>query len=159
MTASTPKAVRRFLERRYREAGSVSRAAAGKAYLKSDLSFYGTTVPEIRRAVSDLAREHPDLARTELRRIVDELWSTESYELRSAGIALLSRYADRLEERDLPWLLGFVRRSTTWAHVDWLAAAVIGGAVGESRRALRVPAEAAWVLREKKRPTRRRGAA
>ena len=76
MTASTPKAARRFFERRYREAGSVARAAAGKAYLKSDLRFYGTTVPEIRRAVSDLAREHPDLTRTDLRRIVDELWST-----------------------------------------------------------------------------------
>ena len=152
MTASTPKAARRFFERRYREAGSVSRAAAGKAYLKSDLRFYGTTVPEIRRAVSDLAREHPDLTRTDLRRIVDELWSTESYELRSAGIALLSRYADRLEERDLPWLLGFVRRSKTWAHVDWLAADVIGGVVGESRSALRrLPAwardENFWVRR------------
>ncbi|TME68269.1 MAG: hypothetical protein E6I48_16955, partial [Chloroflexi bacterium] len=152
MTASTPKAARRFFERRYREAGSVARAAAGKAYLKSDLRFYGTTVPEIRRAVSDLAREHPDLTRTDLRRIVDELWSTESYELRSAGIALLSRYADRLEERDLPWLLGFVRRSKTWAHVDWLAADVIGGVVGESRSALRrLPAwardENFWVRR------------
>ncbi len=101
MTASTPKAVRRFFDGRYRDAGSAARAAAGKAYLKSDLRFYGTTVPEIRRAVSDFAREHRDLTRTELRRIVDELWSTESYELRSAGIALLSRYADLLEERDL----------------------------------------------------------
>src|SRR5438034_2910359 len=152
MTARTPKAARRFFERRCREAGSVARAAAGKAYLKSDLRFYGTTVPEIRRAVSDLAREHPDLTRTDLRRIVDELWSTESYELRSAGIALLSRCADRLEERDLPWLLGFVRRSKTWAHVDWLAADVIGGVVGESRSALRrLPAwardENFWVRR------------
>jgi len=109
-------------------------------------------VPEIRRAVSDFAREHRDLTRTELRRIVDELWSTESYELRSAGIALLSRYADLLEERDLPWLLSFVRRSKTWAHVDWLAADVIGGVVGESRSALRrLPAwardENFWVRR------------
>jgi hypothetical protein len=68
MTASTPKAVTAFLRGRYRDAGSAARAAAGKAYLKSDLK------------------------RTELRRIVDELWSTESYELRSVGIALLSRY-------------------------------------------------------------------
>ena len=152
MTASTPKAVRRFFDGRYRDAGSAARAAAGKAYLKSDLRFYGTTVPEIRRAVSDFARDHRDLTRTELRRIVDELWSSESYELRSAGIALLSRYADLLEERDLAWLLGFVRRSKTWAHVDWLAADVIGGVVGESRSALRrLPAwardENFWVRR------------
>ena len=152
MTAPTPGAARRYFARRYRAAGSAARAAAGKAYLKSDLRFYGTTVPEIRRAANDFAREHPDLTRTELRKIVDELWSTDVYELRSAGIALLSRYADVLEERDLPWLIGFVRRSKTWAHVDWLAADVIGGVVGESRSALRrLPAWARdknlWVRR------------
>ncbi|TME87359.1 MAG: DNA alkylation repair protein [Chloroflexi bacterium] len=152
LTPTTPAAVRRFFERRYRDARSPERAAAGKAYLKSDLRFYGTTVPEIRRAANDFAREHRDLSRAELRRIVDELWSTDVYELRSAGIALLSRHADLLEERDLPWLLGFVRRSKTWAHVDWLAADVIGGVVGESRSALRrLPAwardENFWVRR------------
>jgi len=68
---------------------------------------------------------------------VDELWSTDVFELRSAGVALLSRHAELLEERDLPWILGFVRRSKTWAHVDWLAADVIGGIVGESRTALK----------------------
>lgn len=137
LTATTPAAARRFFERRYREAGSAARAAAGKAYLKSDLRFYGATVPEIRRAANDFAREHRDLSRAELKQIVDELWSTDVYELRSAGIALLSRYATLLEERDLPWLIGFVRRSKTWAHVDWLAADIIGGVVGESRTALR----------------------
>src|ERR1700687_4881441 len=152
MTPATPTAARRFFERRYREAGSPTRAAAGKAYLKSDLRFYGAAVPEIRRAANDFAREHPDLSRTELQRIVAELWSTDVYELRSAGIALLSRYESLLTERDLPWLLGFVRRSKTWAHVDWLAADVIGGVVGESRTALaRLPAwarhENFWVRR------------
>jgi 3-methyladenine DNA glycosylase AlkD len=107
---------------------------------------------DIRRAAIDLADEHPDLTRTELRRIVDELWSTDVFELRSAGVALLSRCGALLEERDLPWLLGFVRRSKTWAHVDWLAADVIGGVVGESRTALRrLPAwardENFWVRR------------
>ena len=137
MSGNTPAAARRFFERRYREAGSPARAATGKAYLKSELRVYGTTVPEIRRAANDFARQHRELTRTQLRGIVDELWSTGVYELRSAGIALLSRNATLLTERDLPWLIGFVRRSKTWAHVDWLAADVIGGVVGESTTALR----------------------
>ena len=137
MTAASPKSARRFFEQRYRAAGSAKRAVGTKAYLKSELRFYGTTMPEIRRAANDYAREHRDLTRAELRRIVDELWSTDRFELRSAGIALLSRYAELLTERDLTWLVGFVRRSKTWAHVDWLAADVIGGVVGESRTALR----------------------
>lgn len=137
MPAATSTAARRFFERRFREAGTPARAAGSKAYLKSDLRFYGTTMADIRGAANDFAREHPDLLRTELRRIVDELWATDVFELRSAGIALLSRYSALLEERDLPWLLGFVRASKTWAHVDWLATDVIGGVVGESKTALR----------------------
>jgi hypothetical protein len=39
MTATTPSSARRYFDRRYREAGSPARAAAGKAYLKSDLRF------------------------------------------------------------------------------------------------------------------------
>jgi len=152
VTAVTAKAARRFFEQRYRAAGSAKSAVGTKAYLKSDLRFYGTTMPEIRRAANEFAREHPDLTRAELRKIVDELWSTDVFELRSAGIALLSKYAELLTERDLTWLLGFVRRSKTWAHVDWLAADVIGGVVGESRTALRrLPAwardENFWVRR------------
>jgi 3-methyladenine DNA glycosylase AlkD len=137
VTAASPTAAKRFFERRYRDAGTSTRAAGTKAYLKSDLRFYGTTMPDIRRAANDFARMHPDLSRIELRKIVDGLWSTDVFELRSAGVALLSEYSALLEERDLPWLLGFVRKSTTWAHVDWLATDVIGGVVGESRPALR----------------------
>jgi 3-methyladenine DNA glycosylase AlkD len=135
--AARASAARRFFERRFREAGTPARAAGTKAYLKSDLRFYGTTMPDIRGATNDFGREHPDLSHGELRRIVDELWSTDVFELRSAGVALLSRYSALLEERDLPWLLGFVRASKTWAHVDWLASDVIGGVVGESKTALR----------------------
>jgi 3-methyladenine DNA glycosylase AlkD len=149
---AAPASARRFFERRYRATGTPARAAGSKAYLKSDLRFYGTTTPDIRAAANDFAREHPDLTRTELRRVVDELWSTDVFELRSAGVAVLSKYAALLEERDLPWLLGFVRKSKTWAHVDWLAADVIGGVVGESKTALRrLPAWARddnfWVRR------------
>jgi 3-methyladenine DNA glycosylase AlkD len=152
VTATTPIAARRFFERRCREHASVKRAVGEKAYLKSGLRFIGTMLPEIRQATRDYALEHPELTRTELRAIVDELWSTDVFELRSCGIALLSQHAKLLEERDLPWLIGFVRRSKTWAHVDWLAGDVIAGVVGESRSALkRLPAWARdddfWVRR------------
>jgi len=60
---------------------------------------------------------------------VDALYATDWHEYRSVSIALLARYAALLHESDLPWLAGLVRRSDTWAHVDWLAADVIGGVV------------------------------
>lgn len=137
MPAATASAARCFFAGRYKKAGTAPRAAGSKAYLKSDLHFYGTTTPDIRAAANDFARKHPDLTRAELRRIVDELWSTSVFELRSAGVALLSKYSALLEERDLPWVLGFVRLSKTWAHVDWLAAAARPGDLRRRSRARR----------------------
>ena len=49
MAAATASAARRFFERRYRETGTRARAAGTKAYLKSDLRFYGTTMTALRR--------------------------------------------------------------------------------------------------------------
>jgi 3-methyladenine DNA glycosylase AlkD len=126
---TTPAAARTFFRRRFIEVGRPARAAHDRAYLKSDLRFYGAPVPEIRRAAADFGRDHPDLTHAELRAIIGALYATDWHEYRSVAIALLARYAALLREADLPWLAGLVRMSDTWAHVDWLAADVIGGVV------------------------------
>jgi 3-methyladenine DNA glycosylase AlkD len=117
--------------------GTPARENQDRAYLKSELRFYGATVPEIRRAGADFARAHPDMTRAELLAIVTALYATDRYEYRSASIALLARYAALLRESDLPWLAGLVRASDTWAHVDWIAADVIGGVVERHPASLR----------------------
>jgi 3-methyladenine DNA glycosylase AlkD len=124
-----PAAARAFFRKRFAQVGDPGRATHDRAYLKSDLRFYGVRVPEIRQAAADFARAHPALTRAELRAIVDALYATDWHEYRSVSIALLARYAAVLRESDLPWLAGLVRKSDTWAHVDWLAADVIGGVV------------------------------
>src|SRR4030081_638759 len=105
------------------------RAKHDLAKIEIDLRFYGVSVPEIRRVAADFARAHPAPTRAELRAIVDALYATDWHEDRSVSIALLALYAAVLRESDLPWLAGLVRKSDTWAHVDWLAADVIGGVV------------------------------
>jgi 3-methyladenine DNA glycosylase AlkD len=124
---TTPTAALRFFRNRFIEVGTPARAKREQAYLKSDLRFYGASVPQIRRAGADFARAHPDLSRAELRAIVDALYASRWHEYRSVSIALLGRNRGLLRPTDLPWLGGLVRRSNTWAHVDWLAADVIGG--------------------------------
>jgi 3-methyladenine DNA glycosylase AlkD len=149
---TTPAAARTFFRRRFVQVGTRERAIHDQAYLKSDLRFYGAPVPEIRRAALDFASANPDLTRRELRAIVDALYPTDWHEYRSVSIALLARYAALLRESDLPWLAGLVRRSDTWAHVDWLAADVIGSVVERYPAALnRLPVWATdasfWVRR------------
>jgi 3-methyladenine DNA glycosylase AlkD len=149
---TTPTAARTFFRTRFLAVGRPARAKHDQAYLKSDLKFFGASVPEIRRAAADFARAHPDLTRAELRTIVDGLYGSGRYEYRSVSIALLGRYESLLRETDLPWLAGLVRKSDTWAHVDWLAAEIIGGVVERHPAGLkRLPAWAKdasfWVRR------------
>ena len=40
-----------------------------------------------------------------------------------------------LIDRDLPWLIALVRRSKTWAYVDWIAPKVIGDVIARYPRA------------------------
>ena len=123
--------------RALRAAGTAERARSEKAYLKSELRFYGTPVPDIRRIATEYAKKHPDLDRRDLRALAVAAWKQDTYELRSFTLALTDRRRALLEERDLPWLLDLVDGSKTWAHVDWLAVTVIGDVVGRYPASLR----------------------
>ena len=137
--AVDPKRALRELAAELEPAGTAARAKGEKAYLKSDLVFYGTAMPDIRRISGDYAKAHPELDRRALRAIAEAAWKTDVFELRSVALALLDRNKKDLEERDLPWLLDLVDGSKTWALVDWLAATIIGDVVG------RYPASLRWL--------------
>ena len=123
---TTPATARSFFRKRFVAVGAARRATQEQAYLKSDLRFFGVAVPEIRRAAAEFSRAHPNLTHRELRAIVDALYASDWHEYRSAALALLGRHERLLRETDLPWLASLVRTSNTWAHVDWLAADIIG---------------------------------
>ena len=127
------------LDRELKAAGTPARARWDKAYLKSDLTFYGVTLPELHRVTREYAGAHPDLDRRQLRELALGAYATKKHDLRSAALALLDRRRAVLEERDLPWLLDLVDGSNTWVHVDWLAVGIIGDVVG------RYPASLRWL--------------
>jgi hypothetical protein len=105
-----------YFRTQLRAAGSRKRAASAKAYLKSELRFYGASVPAVRTIAADYSRSNRDLTRAQLREIADAAYDTDVNEIRSAAIALLERRRDLLSEADLPWLIAIVRRSDTWAR-------------------------------------------
>jgi 3-methyladenine DNA glycosylase AlkD len=106
--------------------GTPERAAREQRYLKSQLEFLGASVPSIRREAKAFALAHPALDRQSLRALAEEAWASGVYELRSAAIGILEQKLAALRPADVAWLIGFVDRSDTWAHVDWLAVKVIG---------------------------------
>lgn len=120
----TPTAAVRHFRARFEDLGDPASAAAQRAYMKSALRFHGVTAPQLRSVCAAFCEEGEVDARS-LRAIVEALFATDWFDLRSAAIALLERRRTLLAPRDLPWLVGLVRRSGCWAHVDFLATAVI----------------------------------
>jgi 3-methyladenine DNA glycosylase AlkD len=123
-----------FFTRRLRRAGSAARAKGEKAYLKSDLRFWGTTQDSIRASVREYCTLHPDLTRRDLRAVAETLYATDIHELRASAIGVLERRSETLVDRDLPWLIALVRKSRSWAYVDWIAPKVIGDVIARDPR-------------------------
>jgi 3-methyladenine DNA glycosylase AlkD len=121
-------------------AGDPDRAAQEKAYLKSDLEFFGESVWEIRRVAKAFVTGAPVMAHDDLVALVAALWPGPVFERRMASIVLLELHPKLLSHADLPLIERLVRESLTWALVDALATDVIGGIVK------RAPAEATPVL-------------
>ena len=104
------------------------RAEKEKAYLESDLEHLGVTVPEVRKVAKAFAKDHP-MDRAALLALVDDLWQDGIFELRSVAVELLTRRVRDLQPDDFPRLETLLRNAHTWALVDPLSIAVVGGMV------------------------------
>ena len=114
------------LDAELRAAGTPDRAENEKRYLKSDLEFYGATVPAIRKVVKAFLRGAPDLDRERLLAIAAQLWSAPVHERRMAAVELLCQREPLLEPADAAFIEQLIRESKTWALVDPLAATAAG---------------------------------
>lgn len=106
--------------------GTPERAAAEKAYLHSDLRFYGATVWQIRAAVKEVLGEWPDLGHDEVLALAEELWAVRVHELRMSAVVVLGTKTALLAPADLGFLERLIRESGTWAYVDALAGDTAG---------------------------------
>ncbi|MFN3432365.1 MAG: DNA alkylation repair protein [Candidatus Sericytochromatia bacterium] len=110
-----------------REAATPERAEHEKAYLKSDLTFFGASIPATRATARAFKRANPTMPPAERRALVAALWDTPVHELRGVGVALLELWVNELDpDADLPLVEACLRAAGTWAHVDWLAIKVAG---------------------------------
>ena len=106
--------------------GTPERAEGGKRYLKSDLDFYGVTVPNIKRTCKEVSAGIAALDHDTLVDLVGRLWQKRIFELRAAAVELLELHPQLLGPADVPLVERLIRESGTWALVDNLAAGVAG---------------------------------
>jgi len=109
-----------------RPLGTKARAAGSKAYLKSDLEFYGLDTQTLRGAARTWLSQHRDLPRQPMLALVTALWRKKVFELRAFAIEILVARQKQLTAADLDLLEDLSRRSRTWAFVDWIAPQVVG---------------------------------
>jgi 3-methyladenine DNA glycosylase AlkD len=121
-----PEAAALALTGALRALGSPERAAQEKRYLKSDLEFFGATVPDLRRVVKAAVRGYPGIDARAFSAWAVALWREPVHERRTAAVELLTLAAPRLAGGDLAVVERMVRESLTWAYVDGLAGNVAG---------------------------------
>ena len=101
------------IERALRTDVPASRAAASRAYLKIDLQFIGTSVPQARSLVTQWRRERPGLDRPELLAVVTALWDRPVFECRMAALLLLVDRVSLLQAADIDLIEQLLRQSGT----------------------------------------------
>jgi 3-methyladenine DNA glycosylase AlkD len=106
--------------------GTPGRAEHERAYLKSELEHYGTSVPAVRSVAKGVASHHPELSHDDLLVLVGALWAVPVHERRMVAVELLDTYHGRLRGEDIVLLERLLRESRTWALVDPLADSVVG---------------------------------
>ena len=112
------------LESELRAVGDTERAAGAKAYLKSDLEFIGVAAKPLRAAARAFLADHPEVDRASLIELVQTLWRRPVFDLKAVAVALLERRTKDLATGDLDLIEDLLRRSHTWALVDWLCTKV-----------------------------------
>lgn len=128
MTGTAPSAVVAGVDAALRSRAAPGRAAAEKAYLKSDLEHYGCSVPAVRAVAREAFRSGP-LDHDGLVALARDLWSAPVHERRLAAVELLVLGAELLGPGDMPLLERLLREARPWALVDPLAASVVGAVV------------------------------
>jgi 3-methyladenine DNA glycosylase AlkD len=109
-----------------RAVGTPERAEQAKRYLKSELEFFGVTVPELRRVVKGAVRDYPGLDAAGMVAWTVALWQGPVHERRTAAVEILTLTAPRLGAEHLATVERLLRESGTWALVDGLAGNVAG---------------------------------
>lgn len=114
------------IDAQLRAAVQPERADRERAYLKSSLVHYGTSVPATRAVAKATVRGHPALTHDELVAVVELLWAQPVHERRMVCVELLDVSSDLLGPDDITLIEQLLRASCTWALVDSLAATVVG---------------------------------
>ncbi len=130
------RAAERFFVDRFVAEGNAEKAKQMKAYMKSDLAFFGIDQKSLRSASAAFAKTHANEDIDALLEALDALVSSKHFEIRSAAIGVAERRRKDLGPQHLDRLIDWVRTTACWAHVDWIATKLVGIVLAKSPKEL-----------------------
>ena len=111
------------------EAADSARASQQQAYMKSNMPYFGVSVPQCRRIVSSVSMAHPLRDAEAWEFAILDLWRRAAHrEERYAAveILLLRRYSKWLEPKRVPMIEELVVTGAWWDYVDVIASRGMG---------------------------------
>jgi len=97
------------------------RAEKSKSYLKSQYSFYGISVPELRKIAKECKLEFlPSL------NLFDELWNSGNHEEMSLALFILGKYVKKHPLEIWKFLLERLEKAKSWDHIDEISGHILG---------------------------------
>jgi 3-methyladenine DNA glycosylase AlkD len=111
---------------RLRAGSQPERAEGERAYLKSDLEFWGVGVPGTRAVVKAVLPPRSDPGHDLVVAVAEALWAEPVHERRLAACFVLAGHVSCLGPDDLVLVERLLREARTWALVDVLAPDVAG---------------------------------
>lgn len=87
-------------------------------YLGTTHVVYNVPVPKRREIAKAWAKNHEDISRDDLVRVVDALFKGASHEEKNLASLILGRYPKELVGLDARWLDAWMGKLTGWAEVD-----------------------------------------
>ncbi len=106
--------------------GDPKRAEGEKKYLKSPLKHYGVSTPKIDKLAKDWIKTNNELSVDQIIKFTDALWKSDWHEERSLATSILSLHSKELTLLHLPHIEHMVNTATGWAHLDFIAAHLVG---------------------------------
>lgn len=100
------------------------KAEQSKRYLKSEYTFYGITVPELRK----IAKQYKTLTVPKVYAIFDELWNSGNHEEMSLALYLLGNLKKQytLETWDFLFKNNKIEKAKSWDHIDEISSHITG---------------------------------
>jgi len=105
-----------------RKIGDREIAEHSKRYLKSEYSFYGIRVPQLRK----IAKNYKNIDIYEAYNLFDELWRSGNHEEMNLAIFMLEQQKKKFNLETWEFVIKRLERAKSWDHIDYLSSSILG---------------------------------